>query len=265
MADLETKIENRIATLTINRPEARNAVTREMWADIRDHLQAFADNDDVGVVVLTGAGDKAFSAGGDVKDMAARLSNPEPDRIDEQVAYIQEIVAASRLLHTMPKVTIGAINGAAAGAGLSMALACDLRIMADDAKMTTAFANIALSGDFGGAYFLSQLVGQAKARELFYLAPTLSGTEAADMGIVNFLAKRAEFPGAVQKIARQIADGPTSIFTSMKANFHLAETATLDEYLKVEAERMAHAFHTEDHREAAMAFVAKRKPVFKGR
>jgi 2-(1,2-epoxy-1,2-dihydrophenyl)acetyl-CoA isomerase len=265
MADLETKIENRVATLTINRPEARNAVTSGMWAEIRDHLQAFADNDDVGVVVLTGAGDKAFSAGGDVKDMAARLTNPEPQKIDEQIAYIQEIVAASRLLHTMPKVTIGAINGAAAGAGLSLALACDLRIMVDDAKLTTAFANIALSGDFGGGYFLSQLVGQAKARELFYLAPTLTGAEAAEMGVVNKAVARADFAGALDQIAQQIANGPTSVFTSMKANFHLAETANLDEYLKIEAERMARSFHSEDHREAALAFVAKRKPVFKGR
>ncbi len=265
MADLETTIENRIATLTINRPDARNAVTRFMWADIRDHLQAFADDDDVGVVVLTGSGDKAFSAGGDVKDMAARLGNPEPEKIDEQVSYIQEIVAASRLLHTMPKVTIAAINGAAAGAGLSLALACDLRIMAEDAKLTTAFANIALSGDFGGGFFLSKLVGQAKARELFYLAPTLTGREAADMGVVNFAAPRDGFADAVAKTAAKIASGPTSIFADMKANFHLAETATLDEYLHVEAERMAHAFHTEDHREAAMAFVQKRTPVFKGR
>ena len=269
MADVEVSRDGRIATVTLNRPEARNAVTRSMWAEIRDRLQELDADDGVGVVVLTGAateGEKqAFSAGGDVKDMAGRLMNPEPDKIDEQIAYIREIVEAARLLHEMDKVTIAAINGAAAGAGLSLAFACDLRIMVDDAKLTTAFANIALSGDFGGGYFLSKIVGQAKAREMFFLCPTLSGSEAAAQGVVNRAVPRGEFDATVRAVAEQIANGPTSIFAAMKANFSAAETMTLSDYLAVEAERMARAFHTEDHREAAMAFVEKRKPVFKGR
>ena len=269
MSDVLVSREGRVAMVTLNRPKARNAVTRGMWAEIRDRLRELEADTDVGVVVLTGAageGEKqAFSAGGDVKDMAGRLMDPQPDRIDEQIAYIREIVEAARLLHEMEKVTIAAINGAAAGAGLSLAFACDLRIMAADAKLTTAFANIALSGDFGGGYFLSKIVGQAKARELFFLSPTLSGEEAAREGLVNRAVPREEFDATVKAVAEQIANGPTGVFAAMKANFSDAETMTLSDYLHVEAERMARAFHTEDHREAAMAFVEKRTPVFKGR
>ena len=264
MADVEVTREGRVATVTLNRPEVRNAVHRAMWGVIADELRTLADDDDVGVVVLTGAGD-AFCAGGDVKDMAARLTNPGDETVEDATATIIEFVEASRLLHEMPKVTIAAINGAAAGAGLSLAFACDLRIMAADAKMTTAFANIALSGDFGGAWFLSRIVGPAKAREMFFLAPKLTGEEAAALGAVNRAVPREEFDATVRETAKRIAEGPTSVLAMMKANFTHAATAPLSDYLRVEAGRMAESFRTEDHREAAMAFVQKRAPQFKGR
>ena len=269
MADVEVSREGRVATVTLNRPAARNAVTREMWAEIRDRLLELSDDEGVGVVVLTGAateGEKqAFCAGGDVKDMAARLTGERTHSVEEEADYIREIVEASRLLHEMPRVTIGAINGAVAGAGLSLALACDLRIMAADAKATTAFANIALSGDFGGGWFLARIVGGAKARELFYLAPTLTGEEAAAIGLVNRAVPRAEFDATVRETAERIASGPTSVLARMKANFSDAERLPLADYLAPEARRMAESFRTEDHREAAMAFVSKRAPQFKGR
>ena len=269
MADVEVTRDGKVATVTLNRPQARNAVTREMWATIRDELKALADDDGVGCVILTGAaspdGTQAFCAGGDVKDMGERLRNPGSQPIEDEIAYIREIVQASALLHTMPKVTIARINGAAAGAGLSLAFACDLRIMANEAKLTTAFANIALSGDFGGAWFLSRIVGQAKAREMFFLAPKMSGEEAAQAGVVTQGVPADELDARVAQVATQIANGPTGTFAAMKANFETANLATLDDYLAEEADRMARSFHTEDHREAAMAFIQKRTPQFVGR
>ena len=256
--------EGRVATITLNRPHVRNAVKREMWAVIRDRVLELADDDAVGAIVLTGAGD-AFCAGGDVKDMAGRLTEARTTTLDEEAAYIREIVEASRALHVAPKVTIAAINGAAAGAGLSLALACDLRVMVAEAKMTTAFANIALSGDFGGAWFMSRLVGDARARELFYLAPVLTGTEAAALGVVNRAVPREAFAETLREVAERVAHGPTAALSAMKANFVDAARLPLDDYLTVEARRMSAAFHTADHREAAMAFVEKRKPNFTGK
>lgn len=263
MPEITTEIENRVATVTLNRPQARNAVTRPMWQELVTIFSRLADDPEVGCVVLTGAGD-AFCAGGDVKDMAARLTS-QKNPVDEDARFIRQIVEASRLLHVMPKPTIAAINGAAAGAGLSLALACDMRFMVSDAKLTTAFANIALSGDFGGAWYLSRIVGTAKAREYFYLATVMSGEEAAENGVVNQTFGRDDFAQEILAISERLANGPTKTYAFMKQNFSLAETAPLEAYLDQEATNMTLSFHLEDHREAAMAFVEKRKPEFKGR
>ena len=148
---------------------------------------------------------------------------------------------------------------------MGMALACDMRIMVDEAKLTTAFANIALSGDFGGAWYLSRIVGTAKARELFYLAEPMIGAEAAAMGVVNRAVSKASFQDEVNVIAGKIANGPSKTFALMKQNFNLAETTPLPTYLDAEALNMTLSFHLEDHREAAMAFIEKRKPNFRGK
>lgn len=259
-----TTIENRVGIITINRPESRNAMTRDMWLELTDHVRDFSVNDDVGCIVLTGK-DSAFCAGGDVKDMEARQRSGDPVQVDETSTQIRQFLESSRLLHDSPKPTIAAINGPAAGAGLSIALACDLRIMANEAKLTTAFANIALAGDFGGAWFLSRIVGTAKARELFYLSTVLSGEEAEAVGVVNKSVPAAEFAATVKAISEKIANGPTKTFGFMKSDFNMAEVTPLNTYLDHEALMMTLSFTTEDHREAATAFVEKRKPVFKGR
>ncbi|HIA77194.1 MAG TPA: enoyl-CoA hydratase, partial [Gammaproteobacteria bacterium] len=155
-----------IATLTLNRPESRNALTPEMMRGLKDALLRFAADPAVRVVVLTGAG-RAFCAGGDVKRFAAVSSGGQATvAFEERVHDLRTRMEVSRLLHEMPKPTLAVIPGPAAGAGLSLALACDLRIAAEDAKLTTAFSKVGLSGDFGGSYFLTYLVGVAKAREL---------------------------------------------------------------------------------------------------
>ena len=157
------------------------------------------------------------------------------------------------------------VNGAAAGAGLSLALACDLRIAARSAKFITAFANVALSGDYGGSYFLSKLIGTARAREMYYLGAPLDADEAARLGVVSRVVPDDELAAVTMAVAARIAQGPRTALSLMKQNFNAAETAALDEMLDVEARHHALSATAEDHREALRAFVEKRPPRFTGR
>lgn len=264
MALIELEKADRIATITLNRPEARNAVTRPMWQELLAILQNVANDSDIGCVVLTGA-DPAFCAGGDVKDMAARAAGSESGSLEDETRFIRDIMESSRLLHEMPKPTIAAINGACAGAGFALALACDLRLASLEAKLTTAFVKVGFSGDFGGSWFLSKIVGTAKARELYYLADPIDAGEAERLSIVNRAVAPEQLSGAVATLARQLANGPSVALAYMKQNMNLAETADLATALDQEARHMALTFRTEDHREAARAFVEKRLPSFKGK
>jgi 2-(1,2-epoxy-1,2-dihydrophenyl)acetyl-CoA isomerase len=171
----------------------------------------------------------------------------------------------SRWLHQMPKPTLAVIPGAAAGAGLSMALACDLRIASSDAKMTTAFSKIGASGDYGGSYFLTHLVGPAKARELYFTADVISGAEAARLGIVTRAVSPEDLAREAGEMARRLASLPTAAIGYMKKNLGLAEHGSLSEVLDMEAIHMVRTMMTEDHKAASLAFVEKRTPVFQGR
>ena len=264
MSGIVIQKKNNVATITLNRPESKNAVTREMWVELLNGVNELAADNDVRCVVLTGAGD-AFCAGGDVKDMVDRLNDKKPKTEEQNAAYIRQIVESARMLHEMPKPTIAAINGAAAGAGLSLALACDIRVAVNDAKMTTAFANVGLSGDFGGAWFLSQIIGAAKAKQLFFDPTPISGEKAKEIGIVNEVVPRDQFNEVVKALATQLANGPTKAFGFMKRNFALAESAPLGVYLNQEAMLMGLSFNSKDHSEAAKAFVEKRNPKFTGK
>ncbi len=170
----------------------------------------------------------------------------------------------SRLLHEIPKPTIAAIPGAAAGAGLSIALACDMRIAASGAKITTAFAKVGLSGDFGGSWFLTRLVGTAKARELYYLSDVILAEEAERFGMVNRTVAPEALADEARAVALRLAAGPRIALGFMKRNLTLAETEPLGRALDHEALNHSRTAVTEDHREAAKAFVEKRAPVFKG-
>ena len=169
----------------------------------------------------------------------------------------------SRLLHDMPKQTLAVIPGPAAGAGLSMALACDMRIAAEDAKLTTAFSKIGASGDYGGSYFLTQLVGSSKARETYFTADVISGAEAARLGIVNKAVPASEAEREAG-LARRLAGLPTVALGYIKRNIGVAEHGSLIDVLDTEAIHMVRSMATEDHRAAALAFVEKRPPVFRG-
>lgn len=256
------KIEDGIATLTMNRPEARNAFTREMMDGLSEKLARLAKDNSVRAVVLTGAGG-AFCAGGDVKGFAANAGAKV--NLDEKIQDLRERMEVSRLLHEMPKPTLAVIPGPAAGAGFSLAMACDMRIAADDAKITTAFSKVGLSGDFGGTYFLTKLLGEAKAKELYFTADVVLGKEAEAIGMVNKSVPADELPAAADAMAKRLASLPTVAIGYMKKNINTASEGTLNEVLDWEANQMIRSFETEDHKGAAVAFVEKRAPEFKGR
>lgn len=265
--DLLVSTEGRVAVLTFNRPEARNALTPSMYDGFGAVLPAVAADPDIGALMLTGAGG-AFCAGGDVKAMAARRapgSSGGPtveDRVDD-LRRRQEMVSLA--LHEFPKPVVAAIPGPAAGAGLSIALACDVRIMADSAFLTTAFAKVGFSGDFGGSWFLSQLVGTATARELYFTARRIPADEALSLGLTNRVAPASSFETDALAFAAELAAGPPIAHRLMKENLNRALHHELKECLAAEAVAMTRAGQTEDHKEAAKAFVEKRDPEFKGR
>lgn len=250
-----------LLTLTMNRPESRNALNLAMLEQMLDALRGAERDSEIRAIVLTGSG-KAFCSGGDVKAMAA--GSERAATFDRRVRDLRMRMEVSRLLHQIPKPTIAAIRGAAAGAGLSLALACDLRIATPDSKFTTAFAKVGLSGDFGGSYFLPKIVGGAKARELYLLSPVLDGEEALRIGLVNRLAPDERFEEEVRTLAKGLADGPTVALGYIKENLNLAEQADLAAVFDAEAIRHTRCGMTDDHKEAAQAFVEKRASAFRG-
>ncbi|WP_119419553.1 enoyl-CoA hydratase [Desertibaculum subflavum] len=259
---IETREEG-VVVLTLNRPDRINALSRPMTAYLGEALPRLAADRDVGCVVLTGAG-RGFCAGGDVKAMNERNAG-EPETFESRMHNLRAGMEASRWLHEMPKPTIAMINGAAAGAGLSMALACDLRTCAASARLTTAFAKVGYSGDYGGTYFLSKLVGTAKARELYYLADVIGAEDAGRLGIVNRVIADDKLKAETMELAKRLANGPRVALGYMKKTFNAAESHGLAECFDMEAMFQSRTGQTEDHKEAARAFVEKRAPVFKGR
>jgi 2-(1,2-epoxy-1,2-dihydrophenyl)acetyl-CoA isomerase len=254
--------DNGVLTLTLNRPERLNALTVEMTEALLAALRVAAVDTKVRAVVLTGAG-RAFCAGGDVKAMAE--DDAARYTLEERSQLLREHMECSRLLHEMPKPTIAIARGAVAGAGLSLALACDIVIAGDTLKLTSAFAKVGLSGDFGSTYFLTKLLGP-RAREFALLSPVLKADEALRMGLVSRVLPDAELDAQGHAVARGLADGPTITLGHIKANLNFAEQgATLAQALDHEAIRHIRCGMTEDHQEAARAFVEKRKPQFNNR
>ncbi|RAK62812.1 enoyl-CoA hydratase [Phenylobacterium kunshanense] len=264
--DLIADLDDGVLTLTLNRPEARNAMSGAMNAALSEQLAWAELEPQVKVVVLTGAGN-GFCAGGDVKGMDNRnAGGGEPTPIDEAIhrQRVNQRATAGKLFK-MPKPTIAALPGAAAGAGLSLALACDLRIMSRTAIMTTAFAKVGFSGDYGGTYFLTQLVGSAKARELYFLSDRVSADEALRLGLANWVVEPDELASRTREIASRLAGGPTIAYRYMKENLNRAMAGDVDDCLDLEATHHVHCGQTADHKEAARAFVERRAPVFQGR
>ncbi len=259
--DLLQQTIDGVALLTLNRPDRLNALSRPMLDDLAVALHRLSRDKEVGAVVITGAG-RGFCAGGDVKGMAESTSDAG---LEERTQDLRARMESSRLLHEMPKPTLAMVRGPAAGAGLSLALACDLRIVSETARFTTAFARVGFSGDFGGSYFLTHLVGTARARELYYTARPVDAAEALALGMVNQVVADAVLEAETMALARRLAKGPRIALAYMKRNMNAAESGTLAELFDLEALHHSRCGLTEDHREATQAFVAKREPVFKGR
>lgn len=262
--------EDGVAVITLNRPEARNAMSGPMNAALSRALEHAEASASVRCVVLTGAGG-AFCAGGDVKGMASGGDGgggaPARASIDERIhsQRLNQRATAGRMF-LMPKPVIASLPGPAAGAGMSLALAADLRIMADSAFITSAFARVGFSGDYGGTFFLTHLVGSARAREIYYLSERLSADACLSLGIANQVVPAAELEAATWSLARRLAAGPAVAYRYMKENLNRAAMgADVLECLDLEATHHVHTGLTEDHREAARAFVEKREPAFKGR
>jgi enoyl-CoA hydratase/carnithine racemase len=266
---LRCEVDNGVATITLNRPDKRNALSNELTPALRQMLLTVEAEPAVRCVVITGAG-RAFCSGGDVSGMGggaaqATAEGPKP-MLEDAVRKLQIGQETLTLrLFDLAKPTIAALPGAAAGAGMSIALACDLRIAAESAFVTSAFANIGLSGDYGGSWLLTQLVGVARAKELYYTSRRVGAAEALALGIFNEVVADDQLMARTQALAESIAAGPPIALRYMKENLNRAVGTDLRGALALEADRMVRCTRTEDHREAVQAFIGKRKPTFQGK
>jgi 2-(1,2-epoxy-1,2-dihydrophenyl)acetyl-CoA isomerase len=259
---LLVEIRDGVAVLTMNRPERLNALSRPMIDGAIAALERCADDPAVGCVVLTGAG-RGFCAGGDVTAMgdASTLADLS---LEQKVDRQRTIHRFAGLLHAIPKVSIAAINGACAGAGMGLALACDLRVAADSAKLTTAFAKVGFSGDFGITWPLVRTLGGAGAMELLLLSDVLTAQQALDLGLLNRVVAAAELMPAAMLMAARIARGPRVAYRYMKQNVDAAADESYQQLLDREAFTQCWTGSTADHREGVAAFMEKREPRFSG-
>jgi 2-(1,2-epoxy-1,2-dihydrophenyl)acetyl-CoA isomerase len=260
MSDLIETVEDGVATLTLNRPENLNALSDEIRLGLLEALERLGADNAIGCIVLTGAG-RGFCAGGDVKTMGARSAKV----FEERAAGVLQSGRIALLMHDTAKPIIGMINGVAVGAGLSMAAACDIRIAGRSARFGTGFIKIGLSGDWGGTWTLTRLVGTAKARELFFTGDIIDAAEAYRIGLVNKVADDTDLLATTMALAHKIAAMPHVALGYTKKNLGFAETADFATSLETEAFNQARCSQLEDHREAVAAFKEKRKPVFTGR
>jgi 2-(1,2-epoxy-1,2-dihydrophenyl)acetyl-CoA isomerase len=254
------EIDSGIATITLNRPEVFNALDRQLAREFHEAVVACSEDDAVRVVVVTGSG-RAFCAGGDVKGFC--------DRIDTIGAHIKLLTtelhgAVSRMVR-MAKPTITAVNGVAAGGGMSLALAGDLVLATESARFTMAYTQIGASPDGSSSFTLPRLVGVKRALELTLLNPVLTAREAMEWGLVNRVFADAAFPQEVRSLASQLAQGPTLAYGRAKALFYSSTSESLETQMEHEAQLIAAGGHSADFREGIFAFADKRTPRFQGR
>ncbi|KKW91541.1 enoyl-CoA hydratase-related protein [Sphingobium chungbukense] len=261
--DLLSALDDGLLTLTLNRPDARNAMSDPMLEAMERELAFAEGSSEVRCVVLRGNG-HAFCAGGDVKAMGD--GPPPPSAMNDRIAYQRAIQrATSGRLVAMAKPTLAVVNGPAAGAGLALALACDLRIMARPAFLLTAFATVGLSGDFGVGYLLTRLVGGARAREMMFLPDRISSDRALDIGLTNWVCEAEHLDAHAERIARRLAAGPPKALGYMKDHLNKALSTDFDTYMEHEVACHLDCSRTADHLEGVMAFAEKRAPLFTGR
>lgn len=262
--ELLCEVEDRVATITLNRPGAKNSLSDELTPALRRMVLEMGEDEDVGALLITGTGD-AFCSGGNVKDMSSgqnsgKETSARPLTTEERIAGLKEKQRTlTGRIAACPKPVIAALPGAAAGAGMSIALACDIRIAATRAFLTTAYANIGLSGDYGMSWALTRLVGTGRARDLMFSARRLQADEALALGLFNQVVPNEELQDTAFAYARKLANGPTAAFVAMKDNLDFAADHSLLESLDREAENMVKTAGTEDHRRAIKAFMESRR------
>lgn len=262
MSDVLYEVDSGVATLTLNRPDRLNAMGGDMLPQALSAIERAASDSNIRVVVMTGSG-RGFCAGGDLSAGAGGgFGDNKP--VAEQARKLRSWMRSSQLLNEMPKVTIAAINGACAGAGLAWACACDLRYAADGSKFATGFLNAGLTGDFGGTWTLPRIVGPAKARELYLCADVIDASEAERIGLVSKVLPKEELMSYVSEIANKLIDRAPIALKGIKDNLNDGLRISFSEALDREADRHARACCSEDAAEAAKAFIEKRKPQFVG-
>ncbi|HET7801672.1 MAG TPA: enoyl-CoA hydratase-related protein [Humibacillus xanthopallidus] len=259
-APLLVEIDGGVAWLRLNRPDAMNSLDNALKDALVAALSRVGEDPAVRCVVLTGSG-RAFCVGQDLKEHVRSLSDPDSTLATTVTDHYNPIVIA---LSTMNKPVIAALNGVAAGAGLSFALACDFRIAAEGAGLNTSFAGIALSCDSGASWTLPRLVGPARAKELLLLPRTVPADEALALGLVTKVVPAQELEQAVGELARTLADGPTLAYGSIRRAVAYSAGADLADSLAHEADLMALTGGSSDHRAAVDAFLAKEKPTYTG-
>lgn len=264
--ELLCSLDDGIATVTLNRPDKRNALSDRLTPALREILLVLERNADARCIIITGAG-RAFCAGGDISGMGDGGDTPtKRQRRDDAVReLIRREETLSLRLYELATPTIAALPGAAAGAGLSIALACDFRIGAASAFIKTAFANIGLPGDYGGTWLLTRLVGPAKAKALYFMSPRVDATECLALGIFDDVVSDATLQERARDMARAIASGPPIAIGLMKARINAAADSDLRACLQAEAHATIRCMETADHAEAVTAFMEKRTPQFSGR
>lgn len=250
-----------VLTITMNRPDVLNAFNDVMLDELYEVVEAAAHDDAVRCVVITGAG-RAFGAGQDLRGFAQVHASGEPARVSEHLVRYHRVV---KTIRTMPKPVIAAVRGVAAGASCNLALACDLRIAADNARFLEAFARIGLIPDAGGGFFLPRLVGFGRALEMAMLAEEVSGPEAERIGLVNKCVPLEEFETATQALAQRLAMGPTRAYGLIKELMNASIQSDLDTTLQLEGALQDIAIETADHREGVAAFLQKRPARYEGK
>ena len=256
-----SQTDGAVATITINRPEARNALTAETKVALLAALRAAGADDTVRAVILTGAG-QAFSAGQDLREHAQRLQEGGAVALDTVREHYNPMIEA---IATMPKPVIAALSGVAAGAGASLAFACDFRIAAERASLVMSFSRVGLGADSGASWTLQRLVGPARAAELLILAEPVDSATALRLGLLTDVVADDLLPTAAAEFAARLAAGPTQAFAAIKESLLYGASRTLSDSLELEAQLQTRLGATKDHVAATLAFVNKQTPSFEGR
>lgn len=264
MADLEVTHQDGVTTLTINRPKARNALSDEMRSGLVEALLEAERDDEVRCVVLTGAGEH-FMAGGDVKGMAESLDKPAEDIHREFLLRIHDLHPIMFAMRRMPKPVIASCKGAVAGAGVSLALACDLVIAAEDAFFTLAYCHIGTSPDGSSSFHLPRAVGIKKAMEIALLGDRIDAQSAKEMGMINFVVPTSGLEMQTGNLSSRLAKGPTHVYGNTKALLYRSMENQFESQLQLEAEYFADCASRPDFREGVTAFVEKRQANFQGK